>query len=226
MYAIQASRKIGIDIIGIIKEAQSKSKSSTKDISLPPDTQIKKGVDDYFKLWLKKGLENCSSLNILSAELEASKEIQKQKYLYDTDHQAVRALLLVRTRTLPLNSRVAWASGTKGCPFCDCDCETISHFLLKCPAYEIQRRQWISLWLKNADEEWRDNFVNGSLDTQIQMLVRSHTGFETGCRESAQYIACQKIKMKSLKDMYLKRISHAAGGNATPVSHINIHTDE
>lgn len=222
-YTIKASKKVGIDIVGIINDSRSKS---SKDILLPPDTQIKKGVDDYFKTWLKTEMEKCTSLNILEAELDASKEVQKQAYLYGTDHNAVRALLLVRTKTLPLNGRVSWASGTKECPFCDCDCETISHFLLKCPAYSSERKKWISTWMNNADDEWRDKFVKGSLDSQVQMLVWSHTGLEAGCRESAQYNACLKVRLKSLKDMYLKRISHAPGGNAVQVSHINTHTDQ
>jgi hypothetical protein len=222
-YALQSLGKIDLDIISIIKSAID-NKSSDDATIPPPKLVIKKGIDDYFKRWLKVQMGKCETLNSLSMELEKTEDLQKQKYLYVNDHMAVRSLFLARTKSLPLNGRISWMTGTKVCPCCGNENETLFHFLLECPAYVIPRREWISKWLKYATNEEREKFVGGTQNTQAQMLIWNH--FEFDATLNVKVIkSCMATRLKALKAMYLQRIQHIPGGYALRVCHINAHTD-
>ena len=222
MYALQATSKIGIDVKAIIHSVSNKSLT---DIVPPPYEQIKKGVNDYFKRWLIAKLGKCVSQKILFEELMLLDKVEKQTYLYVYDNHTRRAMFLTRTNSLPLNGRIAFSTGTKTCPNCENDNETLAHFLIDCPAYEADRRTWINLWMKYATEETKKVFVNGTPETKAQMLIWSHFEFDEAiCTAKARRI-CIGSRLKSLKNMYLKRISHTPGGEAHRVCHINAHTD-
>lgn len=136
-------------------------------------------------------------------EFDKDRPIKLQSYLNITEYQLGATILFkLRTNSLGLNSRIGHFTGSKECPACGNSDESLEHFLLLCPQYEVYRKKWIQTWVEIASNHWRESFQNGNSKTRFEMLVRSQPELEKDNRPLVRELLIYRAKC--LRDMFFQ----------------------